>query len=292
MNIGDWISAARLRTLPLALASIGMGAFLSAHHQRFSLRIFLLACLTTVLLQILSNFANDLGDTQNGADLANRIGPSRAVQSGKISQKAMKFGIVVMVFASLLAGILLLYFAFDGFASSSFWILLGIGLVCILAAYTYTAGKKPYGYAGLGDLSVFLFFGLVGVLGSTFLYTQAIYQKDIWPAIACGALATGVLNLNNIRDIESDKKAKKNTIPVRLGRKKAEIYHWSLLLIAVICTLISFFVFQFSKLYFLVAIPLILKNGFELRKTANPDPLLKKLALISLAFVILFGLSF
>ncbi len=287
----DWLSAARLRTLPLALSSILMGGFLAYQAKKFNLDTFLLACLTTILLQVLSNFANDYGDTQNGADLAGRVGPARAVQTGKISPKQMLNGIIVLAISSLVSGILLIYMAFGGFSSSLFWIFLGIGLLCIVAAYTYTAGKKPYGYMGLGDISVFVFFGIVGVVGSYFLQTQSFEWHVIWPGIMCGALAMGVLNINNIRDLESDKKAGKITIPVRLGRKKAIVYHWFILVLAISSTLVFVLKIENNRPFYLVTFLLIFINGYQVSTTNNPDPYLKTLALTSLAHVILLGFS-
>jgi len=286
----DWLSAARLRTLPLALSSIIMGGFLAEKFGNFNTTIFILACLTTILLQILSNFANDYGDTQNGADLADRVGPARAVQSGKISPKQMLGGIIFIGVCALISGILLVYISFGGF-TRLFWAFLAIGLFCILAAYTYTAGKKPYGYMGLGDISVFVFFGLVGVIGSYFLYSQTFNPHIIWPAISCGALATGVLNINNLRDINSDKTAGKITIPVRIGRANTIIYHWAILLIAIGSTV--YFVSNIGnvKPYFYLSFALIILNGVQITKSSNPDPYLKTLALTSLAHVLLLGFS-
>lgn len=286
-----WISAARLRTLPLALSSIFMGTFLAIRANKFGFWIFLFACLTTILLQVLSNFANDYGDFKNGADLKERIGPKRAVQSGEISSKQMMKGILIVAFLSFFSGLILLYISFDGFFSLIFWKFVGIGILCIVAAFTYTAGKRPYGYIGLGDVSVFIFFGIVGVMGSYFLFTKNIDLEIILPAVFCGLLATGVLNLNNIRDIVSDKAAGKITIPVRLGRKKAIIYHFFLLTFALLSLFAYVYFHRVDKYYYLISLPLILLNAFQLLKIENPDPLLKSLALTTLVSVILFGIS-
>jgi 1,4-dihydroxy-2-naphthoate octaprenyltransferase len=289
--VKDWLSAARLRTLPLALSSIIMGGFLAQRAGKFNLIVFLLACLTTILLQVLSNFANDYGDTQNGADLADRVGPTRAVQSGKISLKQMLVGIQLVGIASLFSGILLLYFAFGGFYSYLFWAFGGMGMLCIVAAYTYTAGKKPYGYIGLGDISVFIFFGIVGVAGSYFLYSQTVNSQIILPAISCGALASGVLNINNLRDINSDKTAGKITIPVRIGRANTIIYHWAILAVSILSTLMFINNLENVKPYFYISFVLIILNGVQVAKSSNPDPYLKTLALTSLAHVLLLGFS-
>ncbi len=286
----DWLSAARLRTLPLALSSIIMGGFLAKKFGNFNPTIFILACLTTILLQVLSNFANDYGDTQNGADLADRVGPTRAVQSGKISPKQMLEAIIFIGVCSLISGILLIYVSFGGF-TQSFWTFLAIGLLCIIAAYTYTAGKKPYGYIGLGDISVFIFFGLVGVVGSYFLYSQFLNSQIIWPAISCGALATGVLNINNLRDINSDRNAGKITIPVRIGRTNTIFYHWAILMVSIGSTVFFVSNIENVKPYYFVSFALIILNGIQITKSSNPDPYLKTLALTSLAHVLLLGFS-
>lgn len=285
-----WISAARPRTLPLALSSIILGSFLAASNGSFEPKICVLAVLTTVTLQVLSNFANDYGDSKNGADSKERVGPKRAVQSGAISEKQMFTAIVICGLVSFLLGFSLIYSAFGGFNSKYFQIFLGIGLACILAAYFYTAGKRPYGYVGLGDISVFVFFGLVGVFGTYFLYTQSSESIILLPAFACGALATAVLNLNNIRDLESDKLAGKITIPVRIGRKNAIFYHWFLLITAMICTVV-FLIIQNGSWYYLLSFPLLILNGIQVGKSTNPDPYLKTLALSSVFFSIVFGLS-
>jgi 1,4-dihydroxy-2-naphthoate polyprenyltransferase len=290
---GAWLSAARLRTLPLALASIFMGSFLAASFGKFSWIICFLCCLTTISLQILSNFANDYGDTQNGADSAGRVGPQRAVQSGVISPKQMFRGIIFLAILCLIFGISLLYVAFKDASSQQFLLFFGLGLLCMLAAYTYTAGKNPYGYAGLGDISVLIFFGLVGVLGSFYLYAKEISWQIVLPALSCGLFATGVLNINNIRDIESDTRAGKRTIPSRLGKSKAIIYHWCLLLGGMICAIL--YIFQTQLLHYqwisFLAFPLFFINGIKVSRLQNPDPMLKQMALSTLLFVILFGVG-
>ena len=288
----SWIEAARPRTLPLALSCIFMGSFLAIYQSVFDWKVFGLACLTTILLQILSNFANDYGDTQNGADHTERVGPRRAVQSGEITASEMLKAIIAFAILSLVSGIALLYFAFRNASPSIFWWFLGLGLLCILAAYTYTAGKKPYGYAGLGDVSVLIFFGLVGVLRSNYLFTHRFVEINILPALSCGLLATGVLNLNNIRDIQSDIQAGKMTIPARIGREKAIIYHWFLLVAAMAGMVIFALLRGDISWYFLLAFPVFILNAVKVKQLSNPDPLLKQLALSTLLFVILSGVSF
>lgn len=292
MQLSSWISAFRLRTLPLALSSISMGGFLAAAQGQFHAGIFGLCCLTTILLQILSNLANDYGDTVNGADHAGRRGPLRAVQSGAISPSRMRAAIGIFVGLSLVSGISLLLLSF-GLEVRLLVIFLGLGLLSIAAAILYTVGKKPYGYAGLGDLSVLIFFGLVGVTGSLFLFTRTLDVASLLPALACGFFAVGVLNINNMRDIESDRHAGKFSIPVRIGKKSAAVYHWFLmlsgLLAATIYAAVNFHA-PFQYLY-LLSVPLFFSIGMAVNKKPSEalDPYLKQMALSTLLFVVLFG---
>jgi 1,4-dihydroxy-2-naphthoate octaprenyltransferase len=185
MDIKSWLQAFRLRTLPLALSCIGMGGFLAASANAFRWDVFLLCVATTFFLQILSNLANDYGDSIHGADNGNRKGPLRAVQSGAISLKQMKSAVFVFVILCLCSGITLLLVSF-GMNWNAILFFFALGLLSILAAIAYTVGKKPYGYIGLGDFSVLIFFGFVGVMGSYYLFTQQITWKEILPALSCG----------------------------------------------------------------------------------------------------------
>lgn len=291
-----WIAAARLRTLPLALASIFMGSFLAYAHGQFDWLIFFLTVSTTIALQILSNYANDLGDTQNGADLAGRVGPSRAVQSGIISLESMKKAVILMVIVSLVSGISLLWFSFYKAVDVKFWAFLGLGLLAIFAAITYTAGSKPYGYSGFGDISVFIFFGLVAVLGSYFLQTKQINLALLLPAASTGLFAVNVLNINNMRDIASDKKAGKFTLPVRLGLPWAVLYHRSIIVLGLVLAII-YVLLYFSSPYqflFLLVSPLFYNIGQSINAASQAqyiDTFLKKMAISALIFSVLFGLG-
>lgn len=294
-KVSAWIAAARPRTLPLTLASILMGSFLAAKSDGFNWAIFGLSILTTIFLQILSNLANDYGDSVHGADGAHRQGPQRAVSSGEISPSAMKKAIVLLIALSLVAGVSLLYVAF-GFDTKIFGFFFVLGLLCIAAAISYTMGKKPYGYAGLGDVSVLIFFGLVGVLGTFYLHTHKLPMAILLPALSCGLFATGVLNVNNIRDIESDRAAGKKSIPVRLGRKKAVNYHYALIL-GGLSLAIAYNLLQPQSIWqwmFLVTVPLFwtnLKAVSTKLKASELDPYLKQLAITALLFAISFGLG-
>lgn len=290
-----WIKAFRPRTLPLALASIGMGAFLAIASGSFRVGIFALCVLTTIFLQVLSNLANDYGDSIHGADGKHRAGPARAVQSGVISRSAMLKAIVLLVALSLGSGIGLIYLAF-GWSIKVVLLFLGLGVLAIIAAITYTAGNRPYGYAGLGDLSVLIFFGFVAVMGSAYLYEQQLNWYYALPAVSTGLFSVAVLNVNNIRDIESDRKAGKFSIPARIGRARAVRYHWLLLGFGFGAALLYIGLhFQSPfQLLLLLVIPLLLKNARAVkvcREATALDPFLRQMVLSTLLFVILFGLG-
>lgn len=288
-----WLHAVRLRTLPLALASIFAGSFLAAWKDSFRWEILLLASLTTIFLQILSNLSNDYGDTVHGADSEERQGPVRAVQSGLISLAEMKRAMYLFGILSLVSGLLLLYLSIQDWKLFAIFLLLGTAT--IWAAITYTSGKNPYGYVGLGDISVFIFFGLLGVVGTYFLHTLSFDPVTLLIGVSIGLFSTAVLNINNIRDIESDKKAGKRSIPVRIGRKAAIRYNWALLAGGYLC-LMTFAIISDENLSLTatLALPLMMKVGFGVqnaKSSALIDPYLKKMALSTLLWVILFGIG-
>lgn len=289
-----WIEALRPRTLPLALSSIAMGSFLAAAYDSFSWMIFVLAILTTAFLQMLSNLANDYGDYKHGADSDSRKGPARMTFSGKISVEAMRRAINIFAGLCLVSGCLLLIVAFqDNWdAVLPFFVL---GIFSILAALAYTMGVKPYGYRGLGDISVLIFFGLVGVGGSFYLYTHQWDSNILLPALSCGLFSVAVLNINNIRDIESDREAGKISIPVRIGRKNAIIYHWVLIAGGIVSAII-FTAINYENPWqwlFLLAVPALIFNGIKVSKLQPEelDPYLKQMALSTLFFVLTFGIG-
>ena len=230
-NLSVWLGALRLRTLPLAASSIIVGAGIAVNEQVFSLSIFLLSLVTALLLQILSNLANDYGDSVSGADDVNRVGPERAMQTGVISHATMKYAILFTVGLTLLSGSILLFVALND-DLYSWLIFLGLGVLAIIAAITYTMGKLPYGYRALGDVAVFLFFGLLGVIGSFYLYAHSFDWLLILPASSIGLLSAAVLNINNLRDVENDSKHNKTTLVVLFGRNIAFKYHLCLIILA------------------------------------------------------------
>ncbi|MEK6450576.1 MULTISPECIES: 1,4-dihydroxy-2-naphthoate octaprenyltransferase [unclassified Myroides] len=294
-----WISAARLRTLPLSVSGIIVGSacaypFFSANILFTS--IFLFAILTTLLLQILSNFANDYGDGVKGTDNENRIGPQRAVQSGILSAQQMKKGVIVTSILSLIAALILIYLSFgkDNFFTSLFFFVLGIA--CVVAAIKYTVGKGAYGYKGLGDLFVFIFFGLVSVLGSFYLYGQVFDFWVILPAIAIGNLSIAVLNINNMRDLDADKVVGKNTLAVKLGREGAKKYHYFIILFALTALVVYGIHAGFSAINYLFVIAYIplIKHLIFVKQNTIPkelDTQMKIVALSTFLLSVLFSLA-
>jgi 1,4-dihydroxy-2-naphthoate octaprenyltransferase len=271
-----------------------MGGFLASAAGAFRWSIFLLCVLTTIFLQILSNLANDYGDSIHGADSKERKGPQRAVQSGAISAAQMRTAVIIFVILCLISGVSLLLLSF-GVNWNAILFFLGLGILSILAAIAYTVGKKPYGYIGLGDFSVLIFFGLVGVMGSYYLFTQQISTYQVLPALSCGLFSIAVLNINNIRDIESDRLAGKFSIPVRIGRNNAIIYHW-FLLVGGLASALLYCALTYSspwQFLFVISIPLFIRIGMAVatRPSVELDPYLKQMALTTLVFVMLFGIG-
>ena len=295
-KFSSWLNAARLRTLPLSISGIIVGSSIAAHAGYFDIAIFSLALGTTLGLQILSNFANDYGDGVKGTDNDERIGPARTIQSGLITQKEMLAAMVITAISTLFLAVLLIYASFgsEELLSSLFFFVLGIAAV--IAAIKYTVGNSAYGYKGMGDLFVFIFFGLVAVYGSYYLYSHNHEIISLFPAVSIGFLSAAVLNLNNLRDRISDEKAGKFTLVVKLGEQKAKNYHYILILGALLFLLI-FSVLTASELndfiYIIAFIPLI----FHLRRVVTNndprklDPELKIVALSTFAVSLLFALG-
>ncbi len=296
-RIGAWVNAARLRTLPLSVSGVVVGTALANYHEKNDTLIFILALMTTIAFQVTSNFANDYGDGVKGTDNEDRIGPKRALQSGLLTRKELKHGIYVSIGISLVFVMAVLYFSFGVENIEYFALFLVLGFLSIWAAVKYTVGESAYGYKGLGDIFVFVFFGLLAVLGSMFLYTKSFTGYAMLPAITIGALSTGVLNLNNLRDYESDKKAHKNTLIVKMGFENGKNYHYTLLLTGFISMLV-FVMFNFGSWYHflpLAAFVLVFVHIRKVKNTENPallDPELKKLALSTFLVAILFYIAF
>ncbi len=295
-TIDTWVSAARLRTLPLSVSGILVGSSIAVAHDVFNTVIFALALATTLGLQILSNFANDYGDFVKGTDNEDRVGPQRALQSGMITRKEMFWGMLGTGIITFFFAVTLIYIAFG--TRSLFYgiVFLILGIAAIAAAVKYTVGDSAYGYRGLGDVFVFLFFGIVAVYGSYFLYALEWDWRVFLPAATFGFLSSGVLNLNNMRDRAADAKAGKNTLVVKMGAARAKQYHYFLLLAAFSC-IILYSAFSFTGmddlLYLIAFVPLLLHLKRVMENT-NPvllDPELKTLALGTFLLAVLFGIG-
>lgn len=307
-KIKAWLAAARLRTLPLSVSGIIVGASFGNQHSliesTFSCcfgcpgvwqsSLFWLAILVTIGFQVLSNFANDYGDGIRGTD-AKRQGEKRMVASGIISPKQMKIGMIITGVITFFLATILIFMAFGNKNFIISFIFFNLTIVSIIAAVKYTVGKKAYGYSGLGDVFVFLFFGMLSVLGSYYLFTHSLQWELLLPATAVGCFSTAVLNLNNMRDIESDTAAGKNTLVVKLGIQKAKKYHTFLLLFGMCCavtyTLLNYreplqFVFTIAFIPFIFNI----KTVFQNKSPMLLDGELKKIALSTFLFAILFSI--
>ena len=306
MDVKSYIKAARLRTLPLSISGIILGSYLGNEFVNSLLEdtirtsiwessIFWLAIFTTIGFQVLSNYANDYGDGIKGSD-KNRTGEARMVSSGAITPKQMKTAMIITTTITLLIALLLIYVAFGSESFGYSILFFGLGIASIAAAIKYTVGNSAYGYSGFGDIFVFIFFGLLSVVGSYFLYTKMINFEIFLPAFSIGLLSTAVLNLNNLRDREQDKTNNKNTLVVKLGVVRAKKYHYFLIIGALITALI-YTVLNFSSIYefvFLVAFIPLVKNMITVSRNNTPAELdgeLKKVALSTFLFAILFGIG-
>lgn len=289
-----WFETARPKTLPLAIASIVTGSALAYYYHQFNGTIALLALITATLLQIVSNFANDYGDHIKGSDTAERIGPLRGIQQGAITFSQLRLGLILVTLASMISGAALIAVACQTWNDVLAFIVLGI--LAIIASITYTVGKKPYGYMGLGDVSVFIFFGLLGVCGTFYLQSHLLNWAMILPAMMSGLLAVAVLNINNLRDIEQDRKSGKNTLIVRIGAVAGCYYHISLLILATLFALL-FALYHFQHWYsfiFILVLPLLAKHAVFVmnhRDALQLRPMLAQMAKLALLFNIIFSLG-
>ena len=290
-----WVEAFRLRTLPLALSAIFVGSFLAVADGRYDVWVIGLAVLTTLFLQILSNLANDYGDVLKGTDNDNRVGPKRAVQSGRITLRQMKSAIILFTLLSFVSGLCLLYVALgERFLTALLFLV--IGVAAIAASIKYTNGNNAYGYRGLGDIFVFIFFGLVAVLGTYYLNSLQFHWRLLLPAAAMGLLSTGVLNINNMRDMNNDRASGKITIASRLGYGRARVYH-ALLVIFALVFATFYILLDFHAVWnflYLLTVPLFARDLVRIFKTDDMsllDPFLKRLALSTLLFSLLFGVG-
>ena len=296
--IKAWLHAARLRTLPLSVSGIIVGTGLAGLLDAFNGQIFALALLTTIGFQVLSNFANDLGDSQKGTDNANRVGPARAIQSGQLTAHQMKIGMIIVACSSIASALLLIRASVNNLTTSAIYTYVILAFACIVAAITYTVGKNAYGYRGLGDLMVFIFFGLVSVVGVFGLYGQGFEWLVLFPAVSIGAWSTAVLNLNNLRDISNDKQMNKQTLVVKMGFERAKFYHVFLVSLGMATWFFTVYLLAVNTYnYFLFAalLPTFgfafhLKKVLDNQEPALLDPELKKVALLTFFSALLFAI--
>ncbi len=290
MKIRYWINAARLRTLPLSLSGILVGNFFAFYHPDFSYITLALCVYLAICIQILSNFANDYGDGVKGTDNENRVGPKRMLQAGLLSKIDLKRGIIIITMKIAILTLILLWITLNN-ERLYFFLFLVLGILSVIAAITYTIGKKPYGYMGLGDISVFIFFGIISVLGSYFLHTKTLPLELILIASSIGFFSVGVLNLNNIRDVKNDKESQKNTLVVKFGAKVAKRYHFILLLLPFVLTSWYFYLTDIKILnyiYLILLIPVIKHLLFITKNNESKkiDSQLKVVVFITLLYSI------
>ena len=293
-SLQTWIRAARPRTVLLSFSGVLMGLFLVASMNGVYVypHTILFAAITAMLLQILSNLANDYGDFKKGTDGAKRVGPQREMQSGAITEKEMKLGLAVTAGLCLVSGAFLI-FVFAKLSWQELVVFAALGIGAVLAALLYTLGKHPYGYRGLGDLYCFLFFGWAAVAGTFYLATKILDFSVLLPASAMGFLSNAVLNINNMRDYENDKASGKNSLVVKLGLKKAFVYHCLLIGLAFVCLTI-YLVLHHAEWYsylFWILSPFFIKDLIAIKKSKPEklDPFLGRQVGHSFLLVLAFG---
>ena len=293
--IQAWISPFRPRTLFLAAAGVILGSGLALNVGRFDLTSALLTLTTALLLQLLSNLPNDLGDYVKGTDrTGRRVGPERGVQSGKISPHQMKVGIGFTTLITMISGLVLLLRLFHTIGLVAIVVFLVVGFFSLLSALFYTLGHRPYGYIGWGDFFAFLFFGPIAVIGTYYLQAQSIDLRSIFPSIGMGLLSAMILNVNNMRDIDNDAISGKRTIAVRLGLKNAKFYHSILILTMFASFLIYSFVYASSPWYrfgyvIVYLFQFALLTQIFRREGRDLDPYLRKTALSAFLLSVLFA---
>ena len=295
MKLKYYIQSFRLRTLPLSVSGILVGSACAAQSGYAKLPVFGFALLTTLCLQILSNISNEVGDLEKGTDNDQRLGPIRSAQSGKLTVHNLKNAMGLFVALSVVFGAILVYASFGTLVSVPAIVMLIVGAGAIVASIKYTFGKKSYGYLGLGDVFVFIFFGLVSVMGVYFLATGVFDLVYLLPASAIGFLSTGVLNVNNLRDVENDTNFNKRTMAVRFGVSSAKLYHSMLVVGALVLVLVFNLLKEFGSFayIFFLAVPLFVIHLVKIHTLTGRDldPQLKVLSLTTLVFSLLIGIG-
>lgn len=287
----------RLRTLPLSMAGVLLGILLAVADWKVDIWTAVLIVITTVCLQILSNLSNELGDVLNGTDTAERVGPQYGLNSGALSIAEMKVLIGLFVGLCIVFGTLMTWRAFGTLWDMTPILVLMLGAAAIMGAMKYTLGHNPYGYRAKGDLYVFLFFGLVSVLGAYFVCTQGVglHWKLLLPAAGVGCFSVGVLNVNNIRDMKTDA-VNRVTIAIKLGMHRARIYQTVLIVLGWACMAVYCLLCWPSVWHWMwvVTLPLYVKHlaGVWTREDRALDPMLPLLVMSTFALCLLMGLGF
>lgn len=296
MSFKACIKSMRLRTLPLSLAGVILGVCLAAGKDDVSPWTATLIFMTTVCLQILSNLSNELGDTLNGTDTNERQGPQYALGSGEMSVKDIKKLIGIFIGICVISGLAMIRVSFGNIFKTESICLEALGAAAIAGAMKYTLGRNPYGYRGLGDVFVFIFFGLVSVLGGYYVAARELPPLImLLPASAIGCFSVGVLNVNNIRDMKTDA-ANRVTVAIKLGIKGARIYQTVLIVmgLALMPTFCAVYDFAPGHFIFIITLPLYIKHlqGVWTRSDRSLDPMLPMLVISTFFLSILTGAGF
>lgn len=295
-KLGYYISAMRLRTLPLSLSGVSLGLLLAVSDYNVSWAVSVSVAVTAVLLQILSNVSNELGDALKGTDTSRRNGPLYGIASGRLTVRDLKVMIWIYALLSAVSGLVMIWLSYGTLLCLDSFVFMILGFAAISSAMKYTLGKSPFGYRGLGDIYVFIFFGIVAVLGS---YLVAAHTIPTWymllPAVSIGAFSVAVLNVNNIRDMETDR-ATRVTLPLKMGETWAKVYQTVLVLIG----WAAMFGYAFSRMYslwhyiFVLTLPLFIWHliGVWRGHGRSLDRMLPLLVVSTFLFALLGGLGF
>ena len=292
-KIKAWGHSLRLRTIPLSISGSIVAGGLAYSMGVWRTDVFLLMLLTSSLLQILSNMANDYGDFTKGTDNEDRIGPTRALQRGQIKPREFLLGTLVVCVMTMLAGFVLVLVSFGVEAIYTVLLFLALGASCIWAAVRYTVGKRAYGYRGMGDAFVFVFFGLVPVMGGLFLYAHSVDVLSALPAAGVGLMSSGVLNLNNMRDVENDRVMGKRTIASRMSFVGGKVYHTILLFIAAACFVAYQVITTHTVLWYVILVIPVFNawTVWTVKQRVDYDKYLKVLSLSTFVLSVIFSIA-
>lgn len=289
------VKSMRLRTLPLSTGGVLLGILLATADYRVSWGVAVLTVLTTVCLQILSNLSNELGDVLHGTDTPERLGPQYGLNSGELTVTQMKRLIGLFVVLCMVSGTAMTWYSFGTLLDLTPILVLLLGAAAITGAMKYTLGRNPYGYRGLGDVYVFLFFGIVAVCGAYFVVSHTMFWRLLLPGAAVGCFSVGVLNVNNIRDMKTDAR-NRVTVAIRLGEHRAKIYQ-SILIVLGWALMVAYCCLRFFSWWhylYVLTLPLFVLHlrGVWQRNDRELDPMLPLLVMATFLFCVLAGVGF